>query len=156
MSGALDILSVGAVTSIGLNAAQIAAAFRARIVGFRKELVLEPPLEPLTCAKIPVHFSLRSDATRWLVNMAVRVIREGLRNRVSLPARIGLILTLPEDHRALEALKDAGAADLLSEIAAQIKETRFIIKMSAAQGGLPTRCCRRESSCTWAHWMLAS
>jgi 3-oxoacyl-[acyl-carrier-protein] synthase-1 len=134
VSPALDILSVGAVTSVGLDARQTAAAFRARIAGFETAIPLPPPEEPLRAATIPAHSSLRLSARDWLVNLAVRAIRESLRYR-RFPGRIGLILTVPEHERNHPGTVDSDAAELVATIAASVDEQTFDLSVAAGEGG---------------------
>jgi 3-oxoacyl-[acyl-carrier-protein] synthase I len=134
MSLNLDIFSVGAVTSVGLDALQSAAAYRARISGLKKDYPLTPPLEPLTVATIPVHYSLRTTEDGWLVNMAVRAIRESLR-RESLPRRIALILTLPEAERMHPGLVDSDPGTLVATIKERVGDARISVAYASDAGG---------------------
>jgi len=121
----LDILSVGSVSAVGLDALQTAAAFRARIAGFNNAYPLEPPQEPLTVAKVPVQSSLRATEFAWLVNMADRVIREALRS-YSAPGRIALILALPEKERSHPALEGRTPGEFVATVCERIRDPRML------------------------------
>ena len=103
MSQPLDILWCGAVTPVGLDAFQTAAAIRARIAGFQHAIPLTPPQEPLKAARIPVRANLQKTPSDWLINLAARGIRESLAHPFA-QGKIALILGLPEkvrDHPVL-------------------------------------------------------
>lgn len=117
MTAVLDILSFGAVTSVGLDALQTAAACRARIAGFEAAIPLTPPQEPLRAARVPARAPLRRTATDWLVNLAARAIRESLGYR-SVEGRIGLVITLPETARRHAVRANLPDEELLRRIAA--------------------------------------
>jgi 3-oxoacyl-[acyl-carrier-protein] synthase-1 len=130
---ALDILSCGAVTSVGLDAFQTAAAFRARIAGFEEAISLPPPQEPLRGARVPSRTSMRRTPTDWLVNLGARAVREALGYR-SVNGRLGLILTPPEETRRHPALDGVSMSELLRAIAA-LAGQRFERTTIAAEGG---------------------
>jgi 3-oxoacyl-[acyl-carrier-protein] synthase-1 len=134
VSAPLDILSVGAVTPIGLDARQTAAAFRARIAGFQTAIPLPPPEEPLRAAKIPAHLSLRTSEQGWLVNLAARAIRECIRDR-HLTARLGLIVCLPEPERNHPGLSGSDFEQIVPTIAEAVREQKFYLTIANADGG---------------------
>lgn len=134
MSSTLDIVSVGAVTPIGLDARQTAASFRARIAGFEMAIVLPPPEEPLRAARVPAHRSLRSTPRDWLVNLAARAIREALRYR-QLRGRLGLILTLPDRERNHPAMVQSSTEHLAASIGAAAGTQVFERIFVAGHGG---------------------
>ncbi len=106
MSQPLDILWCGAVTPVGLDAFQTAAAIRARIAGFQHAIPLTPPQEPLKAARIPVRANLQKTPSDWLINLAARGIRESLAHPFA-QGKIALILGLPEKVRDHPALADS-------------------------------------------------
>lgn len=130
----LDILSIGAVTAIGLDSFQTASAFRARLSGFRRAIPVPPPEEALRAAKIPVHSSLRESEREWLVNMAVRAIKECL-GYVSPFRRLALLLTLPEAFRMHPGIEKLDNRKLVAAVASGLPEATFCAAMPSGDGG---------------------
>jgi 3-oxoacyl-[acyl-carrier-protein] synthase-1 len=133
MSGLLDILSLGAVTSVGLTAFQTAASCRARIAGFEDAIPLPPPHDPLRAARVPARAVLRPTPTDWLVNLAARGIRESLGYR-PMEGRVGLVLALPESARKHAAVTPGGEAEFLARVS-RAAGRRFDRTMVAGEGG---------------------
>jgi len=133
VSVSLDLLSCGAVTPIGLNALQSAAAFRARIAGFEKAIPLEPPRESLVAALIPTQAALRRTPAIWLANLAVRAIRESLAYQ-SLSERMAIIVALPERVREHPALAGRERIELLHTIVSAVGH-RFSHELLSEEGG---------------------
>ncbi len=111
----LDILACGAVTAVGLDAFQTAAAFRAGVGGFRASIPLRPPQDPLLAARIPTKTALRRSPRMWLANLAARAIRESLGYR-RVGNRVGLVLTIPDASRQHAALKGMVLSHLLGDV----------------------------------------
>jgi 3-oxoacyl-[acyl-carrier-protein] synthase-1 len=133
MNGTLEIVSCGAVTPVGLNSLQTAAAIRARIAGFQETIPLTPPQEPLLGARVPAHAALRQTPATWLGNMATRAIREAMQHPAAA-GRIALILTPPETVRSHPAFKDGRSDDLLKHIESAAGR-RFDERYITAEGG---------------------
>ncbi len=114
---ALDILGAGAVTPAGLTAAQTCAAVRAAVAGLSLDLMSEPFGAEQLVARIPAHWSLRRSEADWLANMALRAVREALRDAPQ--ARRALFLVPPEAFRAHPGLVEADAARLLARVMAE-------------------------------------
>jgi len=104
----LEIMACGAVTPLGLTAAQTCAAIRAGITVFSEVYQGAPSQEPVIGARIPASQRLRRTAHDWLLHLAVRAIDECL-DRGASQNRTALILILPEafrGHPAMSALRD--------------------------------------------------
>jgi len=129
----LDILSCGAVTPVGLDAFQTAAAFRAGVAGFEGAIPLPPPQEPLRAARIPSRASLRRTPSAWLVNLAARGIREALSYR-TLEGRLGIVMCFPEQARQY-AGPDPNANTTLFRAILDAAGHRFERAIIAAEGG---------------------
>jgi 3-oxoacyl-[acyl-carrier-protein] synthase I len=134
MTDTLDIVWCGAVTPVGLDAFQTAAAIRARIAGFQESIPLTPPKEPLLAARIPARASVRGTPARWLTNLAARGIREALGHPAAAVGRLALILTLPEKVREHPALTDGRPDELMRQIESAAGG-RFEEKYLTAEGG---------------------
>ncbi len=107
----LDIVACGAVTPVGLTAAQSCAAIRAAISNFEDVLPLPPPAEPVVGARVPAHSRLRSTEHFWLLNLAARAIGECL-DTADEANRTALLAVVPEDfrkHPAVTGLADVGS-----------------------------------------------
>lgn len=129
----LDILSCGAVTAVGLDAFQTAAAFRAGLAGFEQVIPATPPREALRGARVPARSSLRTSPDRWLVNLAARAVHEALGYK-SFSGRLALIVALPEERRRHPAFDTVSAIDLVAAIPAPAGH-RFERVMTTAGGG---------------------
>jgi 3-oxoacyl-[acyl-carrier-protein] synthase I len=99
MTQTLDIVMTGAVTSVGLDAAQTCAAIRAGLARFSAVRPLPPPEEPLLGAAVPARRHVKSSPTVWLANLAARALRECLRPGGERGGRVALLLVVPEPAR---------------------------------------------------------
>ena len=103
LSRPLYIVGSGAVTAVGLTLAQTCAAFRAGLTGFAFELPSEPFGAEQIVARIPTNWRLKRDPAEWIINLAVRAIREAFldaaANDRATPERTALFLTPPESRR---------------------------------------------------------
>jgi 3-oxoacyl-[acyl-carrier-protein] synthase-1 len=70
----------------------------------------------------------------WLVNLAVRAIRESLRYR-HFPGRLGLILAVPEQERTHPGTVDSEPAQFVASIAAAVGDQTFHLTNVAGEGG---------------------
>lgn len=112
MSDGLEIRGYGAVTAVGLSAAQTCAAIRAGIKRFSPiEAAVLDDDEPQIGARVSADPRLRASECEWLLNLAARALRE-----CQLGPDVGLIWQLPEPHRGhpLSMLDDA---ELLARLA---------------------------------------
>lgn len=115
----LHIVASGAVTAAGLTAAQTFAAIRAGLSGFSTELLSDPFGAEQTVARIPTHWSLRSDPGAWLINMAARAIRAAMEEAVQVgaePERTALLLTPPESGRGHPCYDHIAPADFTARV----------------------------------------
>lgn len=94
MSTALDIISWGAVTPVGLDARQTCAAIRARISGVREILTLPPDFDPICGALVPAKLSLKKSTNAWITSLACRSIHEAMENVSPDPACVALLLSV--------------------------------------------------------------
>jgi len=124
MNAQLYVTGAGAVTPVGLNAPQTCAGIRARLSRFEEVLRSKPFGEPQVVARIPVHWSLRSSPTKWLVNLGARALKEVVeRHRVS-PAGTALIVIPPERFR-FSAFADPEAIGQLADSISSKANLRF-------------------------------
>lgn len=114
----LHVLGHGAVTAVGLDAAQTCAAIRAKIKRFGplSAQLLEHE-EPPIGARVAADRRLRADDREWLLNLAARALGQC---SPGLTAEAALIWQVPEPHR--EHSLTAGVSDeaLLAELAARL------------------------------------
>jgi 3-oxoacyl-[acyl-carrier-protein] synthase-1 len=115
MSQPLHVLDCGAVTAVGLTAAQTCAASRAGLVGFREVYYLPPPERPIIGAAVPASSDLKGSHADWLVNLAVRAANECLQRQAG-PGRTALIVNLPEQFRAHPAFDKISSQDLVAKM----------------------------------------
>jgi 3-oxoacyl-[acyl-carrier-protein] synthase-1 len=110
LSHDLELLGRGAVTAVGLTAAQTCAAIRA---GIRRNAPIEPHVlahqEPRVGARVSADSRLRSDEAAWLLNLAARALREC--EPETSPETV-LLWLVPEGHRA-HPLSQVGDSELL-------------------------------------------
>jgi 3-oxoacyl-[acyl-carrier-protein] synthase-1 len=122
MTHDLELLASGAVTAVGLTAAQTCAAIRA---GIKRNAPIEAQIlahqEPRIGARVSADPRLRSDDTQWLLNLAARALRECEASPAPLqpePGALGdkapaaLLYLMPEQHRA-HPLGQLGDSELL-------------------------------------------
>jgi 3-oxoacyl-[acyl-carrier-protein] synthase I len=115
----LLVLGMGAVTAIGLTAAQSCAGVRARVGGFREATLLAPPRQPGLAASIAARSILKVGAEDWLTNLGVRAIAECLEGHDVDPSATALLLTLPDQYRQHAAVA-RGAPVLLRAVGARL------------------------------------
>ncbi|NVB42734.1 hypothetical protein G6O69_33240 [Pseudenhygromyxa sp. WMMC2535] len=114
----LDILGVGAVTPVGLDAPQSCAALRAKI---KRYTALENPVlpdrEPRVGARVSAAPGLRRSEDEWLLNLSARALRECTARPKFEAESTALVLMIPEAHRAhtLCAREDADILQALRE-----------------------------------------
>jgi 3-oxoacyl-[acyl-carrier-protein] synthase-1 len=127
----LELLASGAVTSVGLTAAQTCAAVRA---GIKRNAPIEAQIlaqqEPRIGARVSADPRLRSDDAQWLLNLAARALREC----ESTPApETALLYLLPEQHRA-HPLSQIGDSELLVRLEL-LMDRRFGPSSRVLRGG---------------------
>lgn len=117
----LYVTGSGAVTAAGLTAPQTCAAIRAGVTGFLMETLSDPFGAEQTVARVPANWRLKSEAGRWLVNLAARAIREAMQDadaaNPGLTERTALFLTPPESRRDHPAYADIAPSALLDAVA---------------------------------------
>ena len=116
----LLVHSVGAVTPVGLDAAQTCAALRARLSGVEAILAQAPPNDALLAAAVPARSDLKRRADFWLAHLALRALRECIANYKGDLSRLALFLALPEPFREHPALADATGQQLSARIVAAL------------------------------------
>ncbi|MHC4403673.1 MAG: hypothetical protein ACYTG0_28790 [Planctomycetota bacterium] len=121
MTAPLAIVGVGAVTPVGLTAPQTCAAIRARLSGYGDAIPALPPQEPQIGAIVPAASSLKRTPFEWLVNLAVRAIRESLPEDASDSAEIALLLAVPEAFRQHPAFAEASDETLFKAIESRLQ-----------------------------------
>ncbi|MFO7562019.1 MAG: hypothetical protein R6X02_05205 [Enhygromyxa sp.] len=115
MDGTLEIVGYGAVSAVGLTAAQTCAAIRAGIKRFSPiEAAVFEDDEPQIGARVPADPRLRASEGEWLLNLAGRALRE-----CELGPAHALIWQVPEAHRA-HPLSAAEDDELLASLAAHL------------------------------------
>lgn len=111
----LEFIGAGAVTSVGLTAAQSCAAIRA---GLRRFTPVEAQLleheEPRVGARVSADPRLRADDTQWLLSLAARSVAQCMRRKWA--PSTALFWLIPEQLRAhpLSQLDDAELLERLS------------------------------------------
>lgn len=118
MSAPLDVQRCGAVTAVGLSAAQTCAAIRARISGVADVFPAQPPKPPVAGARVPAAHELRRSPARWLANLAARAVRECLGAEDA--ARTALVLSVPEAYRRHPGLAAEAPGRLLEQVEARL------------------------------------
>ena len=115
----LCVVGGGATTAVGLTAAQTCAAIRAGISGLREELVLTPGFDAILGARVPAGVELKRDPESWLVQLAVRTIRESLSGARFATEQTALLLCAPEPSRAHPGMR-SGAPALLDRVVREL------------------------------------
>lgn len=129
----LTVLGVGAVTAIGLTAAQTCAAFRARLSGYSACIPVPPPGEPLSGARVPAAVALQGTPAEWFANLLSRALEEALTTTPE-GTRCATFLCLPEASRAHPAMLAAGA-DRIVRRAASVLGTRAASAINVLRDG---------------------
>jgi 3-oxoacyl-[acyl-carrier-protein] synthase I len=115
----LEILGYGAVTAVGLTAAQCCAAIRAGIKRFSPiEAAVLDDDEAQVGARVSADPRLRADDREWLLNLAARALRE-----CSHGPEHALLWQVPEAHRG-HPLSTRDDAELLASLAALLGQPR--------------------------------
>lgn len=113
MTNDLELLASGAVTTVGLTAAQTCAAIRA---GIKRNAPIEAQIlahqEPRIGARVSADPRLRSDDAQWLLNLAARALREC---EAKPDPQTVLLYLVPEQHRA-HPLGQLGDSELIVRI----------------------------------------
>ncbi|RWG53720.1 MAG: 3-oxoacyl-ACP synthase [Mesorhizobium sp.] len=105
MTTKLDIVSVGMVTAVGLDALSACAAMRARLDGFQQTRLLGSAGEWLTGA--PVALPRNWIGEKRMAHLAGAAICEALEKAPEARGQTALILCLPEDGRPGRLVQDA-------------------------------------------------
>lgn len=113
MTTGLDILSVGMVTAVGLDAASSCAAMRARLDGFQETRFVGDTGEPQIGAPIPL--PRRWVGQKRLAHLAAGAINEAFDRVPEARGRTALILCIAEENRRGRPFHDPSM--LLSRIA---------------------------------------
>jgi 3-oxoacyl-[acyl-carrier-protein] synthase-1 len=119
----LYVVGSGAVTAAGLTAPQTCAAIRAGLTGFAAETLFEPFAAEQIVARIPSNWRLKRDPAQWIINLAIRAIREAVADASASAAvpseRTALFLTPPESDRGHPCYDHIAPRDLLDRIATE-------------------------------------
>jgi 3-oxoacyl-[acyl-carrier-protein] synthase I len=120
----LHIVGSGAVTAAGLTAAQTCAAFRAGLTGFEFEMLSDPFGAEQVVARIPSNWRLKRDPAQWIINLAVRAIRETFADAQRMdeasPERTALFLTPPESGRAHPCYDHVAPREFLDHVLSSV------------------------------------
>lgn len=117
MTVTLEFAGAGAVTAVGLTAAQTCAAIRA---GLRRFTPVEAQMVEYEEARVGARVSadprLRADDSQWLLNLAARAIGQCMRRKWA--PKTALFWLIPEAERGhpLSALTDAELLERLSNM----------------------------------------
>jgi 3-oxoacyl-[acyl-carrier-protein] synthase-1 len=131
----LELLASGAVTAVGLTAAQTCAAVRA---GIKRNAPIEAQIlahqEPRIGARVSADPRLRSDDAQWLLNLAARALREcEMNSPTPAPGETALLYLVPEQHRA-HPLSQTGDSELLVRLELLV-DRRFGPSSRVLRGG---------------------
>jgi 3-oxoacyl-[acyl-carrier-protein] synthase-1 len=131
----LELLASGAVTAVGLTAAQTCAAVRA---GIKRNAPIEAQIlaqqEPRIGARVSADPRLRSDDAQWLLNLAARALRECEAHETATPTpETALLYLVPEQHRA-HPLSQTGDSELLVRLEL-LMDRRFGPSSRVLRGG---------------------
>ena len=110
----LDIVSIGMVTAVGLDAPSACAAMRARLDGFQETRFLGPGGDWLVGAPVPLPRNFIGE--KRLAHMAAAAILEAIDDRPDARDTAALILCLAEEDRPGRLAPDA------ARLAARIAE----------------------------------
>lgn len=135
MTNPIFVVGLGAVTPVGLTAAQTCAAIRAGISSFSEAIPRLPPQEPVVCATVPARRVLKQSSQAWLINLTVRALKECM---AAIPRedieRTALFVALPDAHRNHEALSLLDSVGFISAIESRLN-VRFHPQSLAVQEG---------------------
>jgi 3-oxoacyl-[acyl-carrier-protein] synthase-1 len=134
MTTALTIHGWGAVTPVGLTAAQTCAAIRAKITGFRELVFGLPPEEPQLAAPVPAKWTLRRTPADWLSNLASKAVAECLRDERPNSLHTVLLVALPEDFRQHPAALGLAERPFIRRIESRLR-LRFHPRSGLLSGG---------------------
>ncbi|WP_146157576.1 hypothetical protein [Enhygromyxa salina] len=116
----MDILGYGAVTAVGLTAAQTCAAIRSGIKRFAPiEAQILDDDEPQIGARVSADPRLRADPSQWLLNLAGRALAECV-GKPAAGAEPALLWLVPEDERGHPLSAGVGDSELLRRLELQL------------------------------------
>ncbi|PBB39419.1 3-oxoacyl-ACP synthase [Mesorhizobium sp. WSM3868] len=104
MTSPIEIVSVGMVTAVGLDAPSACAAMRARLDGFQETRFVGSPAGWLTGAPVPLPRSWIGE--RRMAHFAAGAIAEAFEMHPEARSQTALILCLPEDDRPGRPVRD--------------------------------------------------
>ena len=107
MSAILDIISIGMVTAVGLDAPSACAAMRARLDGFQETRFLGSPEGWLTGAPVPLPRNWIGE--KRLAHLAAGAIVEAYEGTPEARGQTALLLCLPEEGRPGRSVRDSSA-----------------------------------------------
>jgi 3-oxoacyl-[acyl-carrier-protein] synthase-1 len=113
MSAPIDIVSVGMVTAVGLDAPSACAAMRARLDGFQQTRFIGSQGDWLVGAEVPLPRKWIGE--KRIAHLAAGAIAETIRKVPGASGQTALILCLPEEDRPGRPIRDNSA--LLRRIA---------------------------------------
>jgi hypothetical protein len=134
MMPTLTIHGWGAVTPVGLTAAQTCAAIRAKVSGFREAVVGLPPEESQLVARVQAKWTLRKTPADWLSNLASRAIAECLRDEQPDSRHTVLMLAPPEEFREHPWATGSDEAPVIRRIESRLG-LRFHPRSAVLSGG---------------------
>jgi len=133
MHDSVCIVGIGALTSVGLNAAATAAAVRAGIAGFAEHpYMINQEGDPYVVAMVP-NLNLGATGIQRYIDLAFPAFKEALDPLNNLPGNIGpipVIIGLPEDRPGMPddlPIKIADRVKELSDKPALIGDVRTVL-----------------------------
>ncbi len=138
----LDILSVGAVTPLGLSAPPTCAAFRAGLKALAEVFYRTFPAAPVIGGRVPASVRLRRTYADWLTNLATRSLAEAISGLAELP-EMALILNLPEPARKHPALRFGYQDAILAKLQERVAVSFPIAEVLCGEGAGTLSAIRR-------------
>ena len=133
MKPSLDIVSVGMVTAVGLDAPAACAAMRAKLDGFQETGFASPAGGWLVGAPVPLPRGWIGE--RRLTRLAAAAAIEALAGAVDARHDTALVLCLPEPERSGRPIRDP---DLFVQRVCEIAEFKSISKAAVIAHGRPS------------------
>ena len=148
MRKTLYIVGGGAVTPVGLTAAQTCAAIRAGIAGFEEIPRAQAFGATQTAARIPAKRQLRKTEADWLLNLACRAIEEALEGVEPETKDIALLIAIPEKFREHPSANEIADSAYVERIEAKIGK-RFHEVSCVLNGGAASVLSGLEDGRKW-------
>lgn len=138
------VTGCGAVTSVGLTAAQTAMAFHAGLSGIRECMPLMPLERGVLGGRVPSAQELRQDPHEWILHLAARALRECLEG-VPSDVRVALFVGVAEPWRKHPAWTQRDPAALIGELERRLNRRFHASSAVRADGGASALCLLRDA-----------